>query len=151
MFLPNQVGTLLTDGDRLVEDFGDLREWHARLAINEDVLAARQIGSALGIAMAGTVLASSLASKLPEALMSQGLMSSEQADLLTNITSDSAGSAIPGTSYVVGPEITRILENGFSDATAIVLFVSTGILIVGFIASLLLTRSLKTNLATQAG
>ena len=112
---------------------------------------ARQIGSALGIAMAGTVLASSLASKLPEALMSQGLMSSEQADLLTNITSDSAGSAIPGTSYVVGPEITRILENGFSDATAMVLFVSTSILIVGFMASLLLTRSLKTNLATQAG
>lgn len=115
------------------------------------MLAARQIGSALGIAMAGTVLTSSLASKLPGALTTQGLMSPEQADLLTNITSDSAGSAIPGTAYVVGPEITRILENGFSDASAMVLFVSTGILIVGFIASLLLTRSLKTNLATQAG
>nr|WP_120492307.1 MFS transporter [Corynebacterium lactis] len=99
---------------------------------------ARQLGSALGVAVAGTVLATSLTASLPDALSAAGAHA-RAIDGLVSATADSAGSAIPALSEKLGPAIGDVLSNSFSDATAMVLYFSAGVLAVGLISALRLS------------
>ncbi|MBC2681342.1 MFS transporter [Corynebacterium sp. 4HC-13] len=100
----------------------------------------RQIGSALGIAMAGTVLATTLSHRLPTTLEEIGL-APQQVTLVTSVTSDSAGAAIPQLAEKFGSQLGAVLEQGFSEASAMVFYVSAGILVVGLVASIFLSRT----------
>lgn len=100
---------------------------------------ARQLGSALGVAMAGTVLAVDVVRRLPDALVGLGMPAS-QASGIAQATADSAGSAIPGLSAKLGPAFGSALHTSFSDATAMVLYCSAGILAVGLVSAIRLAK-----------
>lgn len=99
----------------------------------------RQLGSALGVAMAGTVLSVSLVNRLPESLESLGLPA-PAASGVADAVSNSAGSAIPSLVEKLGPTFAPALHAGFSDATAMVLYCSAAVLGVGLVSSLRLAK-----------
>lgn len=95
----------------------------------------RQVGSALGIAILGTVLFSSLggilAAKLPDALPSA------QRDAIVNAVVDSSGGAIASLGQR-SPEAETAAKEAFSDATRIAAFSAAGALALGLLATLTL-------------
>jgi EmrB/QacA subfamily drug resistance transporter len=96
---------------------------------------ARQIGSALGIAILGTILFTSAGTALDARL--SNLPAAERTQIV-NAVVDSAGAAIPGLakqSAAIG-EDARI---AFSDATRFAAFSAAGFLILGFLATLRLS------------
>ncbi|ALA67692.1 hypothetical protein CLAC_08130 [Corynebacterium lactis RW2-5] len=103
---------------------------------------ARQLGSALGVAVAGTVLATSLTSQLPDALATAHVPDAA-IDGLTSATADSAGSAIPALTERFGPGIGGVLSNAFADATSMVLYFSAGVLVIGLLSAFRLSIQKK--------
>jgi EmrB/QacA subfamily drug resistance transporter len=96
---------------------------------------ARQIGSALGIAILGTILFTSAGTALDARL--SNLPAAERTQIV-NAVVDSAGAAIPGLakqSAAIG-EDARI---AFSDATRFAAFSAAGFLVLGFLATLRLS------------
>lgn len=99
---------------------------------------ARQIGSALGIAILGTVLFTSTAGILTSSLEDQG-MPSDQADQIVTAVVQSAGGAIaqleqsPATA-----DAADAAKAAFSDGTRYAAFTAAGFLAVGLVATLAL-------------
>ena len=99
---------------------------------------ARQIGSALGIAILGTVLFTSTAGILTSNLEDQG-MASDQADQIVTAVVQSAGGAIaqleqsPATSAAADTA-----KTAFSDGTRYAAFTAAGFLAIGLVATLAL-------------
>ena len=99
---------------------------------------ARQIGSALGIAILGTVLFTSTAGILASNLEDQG-MASDQADQIVTAVVQSAGGAIaqleqsPATSAAADAA-----KTAFSDGTRYAAFTAAGFLAIGLVATLAL-------------
>ncbi|MEE2814906.1 MAG: MFS transporter, partial [Actinomycetota bacterium] len=108
----------------------------------------RQVGSALGTAMAGTALSVWLAVSLPAALENAGITGAA-ADRLAESTRLSAGTTIAqlrtqgaGSAYAEQtPTVIDALTGGFADATRGALLVATVFLVLGFVGALRLKRA----------
>lgn len=106
----------------------------------------RQLGTATGFALAGTVLTMSLSRRLPEMLGTFGAPESI-VNQLTNETIASAGSNLQG---LFMPPFSDFLLLGYADSIADAMWVTVGFLCVGFIASLQVWRvSRKTRPAQE--
>ncbi|GAA3590377.1 DHA2 family efflux MFS transporter permease subunit [Klugiella xanthotipulae] len=97
---------------------------------------ARQVGSALGIAVLGTVLFTSTSLLLDARLSNQGVPAAQR-DTVVSAVVDSAGSAIPGLAQ--NPATSALADDAkaaFSDGTRFAAFSAAGFLALGFLATL---------------
>ena len=102
---------------------------------------ARQVGSALGIAILGTVLFTSTAGILSSSLDDRGLPA-EQRDQVVSAVVDSAGAAIAGLAgNPQTAEVGDAAKQAFSDGTRLAAFTAAGFLVVGLVATIPLGRS----------
>lgn len=102
---------------------------------------ARQVGSALGIAVLGTVLFAGLGGLLGDRLADRPDLSPAQRDQVVSAVKESAGAAING--LAADPRTAPIAEEAkqaFSDATRYAAFAAAGFLLVGLVACLRLPR-----------
>ncbi|MEV4479358.1 MFS transporter [Micromonospora coxensis] len=102
---------------------------------------ARQVGSALGIAVLGTVLFASLGGLLGERLADRPELDAAQRDRVVAEVKDSAGAAITG--LAADPRTAPIADEAkeaFSDATRYAAFAAAGFLLVGLLACTRLPR-----------
>jgi Major Facilitator Superfamily len=106
---------------------------------------ARQVGSAFGIAILGTVLFTSLGARFDATLTDAGLP--EQArDQLVRVVKDSAGAAIPGLAD--NPRTAAFADDArqaLTDATRISAATASGFLVLGLAATLSLGRTRETE------
>lgn len=110
----------------------------------------RQIGSALGIAILGTILFTSLGGLFGAKLDTMGA-SAEQRDQVVSVVVNSAGSAIPQLEAklapTVGPQaaaqIQKDAEQSLSTATQYGTFAAAGFLVIGLLATLSLGGARK--------
>ncbi|MCC9054376.1 MFS transporter [Microbacterium sp. F2E] len=101
---------------------------------------ARQVGSALGIAILGTVLFSSTAGILSHSLDERGLEAAQR-DQVVSAVVDSSGAAISGlASDPATAEIGGDAKVAFSDATRLAAFTAAGFLVIGLVATIPLGR-----------
>lgn len=100
---------------------------------------ARQVGSALGIAILGTVLFTSLGSGLADRLSSGDIPSAAQQQVV-DLVVDSSGTAIPALDEK-SPDAAADASAAFSDATRYSAFAAAGFLVLGFLATLRLGGS----------
>ncbi len=103
----------------------------------------RQVGSALGTAVAGTALAAGLGAALPTALATvRGLPADVAAQLITT-TTVSAGGVIEATRAhgahgplgALGPDVVNALASGFADATRISILAAAVFLAAGLLGA----------------
>ena len=107
----------------------------------------RQVGSALGVAILGTILFTSTAAILTSELQDQNLPAA-QIDQVVSAVVDSAGAAIAGLEAdPQTAEIADAAKSAFSDGTRLSAFVAAGFLVVGLAA----TFSLGTGRRAEGG
>lgn len=102
---------------------------------------ARQVGSALGIAILGTVLFTSTAGILGSSLDDRGVPAAQRDEVVSSVV-DSAGAAIAGLEQ--SPQTAEIAgdaKQAFSDGTRLSAFTAAGFLVVGLIATIPLGRT----------
>ncbi|MCZ7439807.1 MFS transporter [Micromonospora sp. WMMC241] len=102
---------------------------------------ARQVGSALGIAVLGTVLFAGLGGLLGDRLADQPGLDPAGRDQVVTAVKESAGAAITG--LAADPRTAPIAEaakEAFSDATRYAAFTAAGFLLIGLLACLRLPR-----------
>jgi EmrB/QacA subfamily drug resistance transporter len=95
---------------------------------------ARQIGSALGIAIIGTILFTSIGSVLDSRLEARGVPEASRTQIV-NAVVDSAGNAIQGLDSE-DPDAAADAREAFSDGTRYAAFAAAGFLALGFLATL---------------
>lgn len=108
----------------------------------------RQIGSAVGTAAAGSVLAVALSASLPAALDDAGFSGAES-DQLSAATRESAGTTITklraeGSADALGdrtPAAVEALTDGFASATRTALYIAAGFLLLGLVGAARLRRA----------
>ena len=109
----------------------------------------RQLGSATGIALGGSVLATSLSTHLPDLVARVGAPK-QLTEPLVQATIDSGGANLR---FMQLPPFSDILRLGYTDAVSTSMWVSMAFLVVGFLASLRLwqvkNRPSKAMLARQ--
>ncbi len=96
----------------------------------------RQLGSALGIAILGTVLFTSTAAILTSQLDEQGVPEAQRDQVVSSVI-DSAGGAIAG--LAASPETAEIADaakQAFSDGTRLAAFTAAGFLSLGLLATI---------------
>ena len=104
---------------------------------------ARQVGSALGIAILGTVLFTSTAAVLTAQLDDAGVPTS-QADQVVSAVVDSAGAAIAGLeANPATAEVADYAKIALSDGTRYSAFAAAGFLVIGLLATLSLGSGRK--------
>ena len=100
----------------------------------------RQIGSALGVAILGVILASVVSSQATANLQAQG-MPAAQAQALATTVERSAGTAIPGlVSGPGGAAIAPAIDQAFSDATRWTGLAAALFVLIGLGSSMLLPK-----------
>ena len=100
----------------------------------------RQIGSALGIAILGTVLFTSLGSGLQARLDERAEIPASASSHIVDLVVDSSGTAIPALESK-SPDAAADARAAFSDATRYSAFAAAGFLVLGFLATLRLGSS----------
>lgn len=96
----------------------------------------RQIGSALGIAILGTVLFAGLGALMSSRLTDIPRLSASARSELTSAVTTSAGAAIPALSAnPATAQVGTIAKESFTDATRYTAFVAGGFLVIGLVAS----------------
>lgn len=96
---------------------------------------ARQVGSALGVAVLGTILFTSTAGILTSQLQEQNLPA-DQIDQVVSAVVDSAGGAIAGLeANPQTAEIADAAKTAFSDGTRLSAFAAAGFLVIGLLAT----------------
>lgn len=111
---------------------------------------ARQIGSAFGIAILGTVLFSVLGSQFASDLADSGLPEDQQSQLVAAVK-DSAGSAIPG--LAADPRTAAIADQAkqaLTNATRWSALTAAGFLVIGLAASFSLGRTSRAETEVPA-
>lgn len=113
----------------------------------------RQLGSAVGSAIAGSALAAAMTTSLPRALDAVGHLPAAVADQLVSGTKSSAGSLIlalrdggasSGMGRQLGPQYRAVLdalESGFAHASAWSIAASAAFLVLGLVGSLMVLRA----------
>lgn len=109
---------------------------------------ARQVGAALGTAVAGSALAAGLAATLGERLSAISHLPSAAADSLATSTADSAGGVIQalrgegthGRLGELGPAVADALSAGFADATRVALLAAAFLLALGLLGAVRVRR-----------
>lgn len=110
---------------------------------------ARQVGSALGIAVIGTALFTGTEVALDDSLQ-QTALTSEQSSVALETVVDSAGSAIPGLDQILGaigvePALAQQVQDlsgeAFTQAAGWAGYVAAAFLVVGFLSTLRLGSS----------
>ena len=97
---------------------------------------ARQIGSALGIAILGTVLFTTAGAQLDSKLADRGVPEAQRTQI-TNAVVDSAGAAIIGLeANPATAEAATDAKAAFSEGTRYAAFAAAGFLAIGFLATL---------------
>ncbi len=106
---------------------------------------ARQIGSALGIAILGTILFTSVGSSLEARLADESptLSASARSQIVDTVVL-SAGGAIPGLSGK-DPQADAAARTAFSDGTRYSAFAASGFLVLGLLATLRLSGQPRTE------
>jgi EmrB/QacA subfamily drug resistance transporter len=108
----------------------------------------RQIGSALGVAVLGTLLFSSLSAHLDSALT---VLDNVQRSRIVDAVTTSAGAAIPGLlDHPATAHIGHLAADAFTGATATAAFVAAAFLAAALIASLFLKQGPATERATTS-
>ncbi|MET0296922.1 MAG: DHA2 family efflux MFS transporter permease subunit [Microbacterium sp.] len=110
----------------------------------------RQVGSALGVAILGTVLFATTGSALAASLDDAGVPTSQREQIVDSVV-DSAGGAIAGLGR--NPETAPYLdaaETAFSDGTRAAAFTAAGFLVVGLAATFSLGRGRRVDEAEVA-
>lgn len=97
---------------------------------------AQELGSALGVAVLGTVLLLSTGSALADQLDQAGLTTAEREQIVTTVT-DSVGSAIP---TITDPDTRAQASTAFTDGTRAAALTGAGILTAGLLTTLSLRR-----------
>jgi hypothetical protein len=97
---------------------------------------ARQVGSALGIAILGTILFSALGTQLTDRLSDNDLPEGVKTTIV-DLVVDSAGSAIPSLD-AQSPEIADEARAAFSEATRFSAYAAAGFLSLGLLATVTL-------------
>ena len=101
---------------------------------------ARQVGSALGIAILGTVLFLTLTNRFDSALTELGVPEAQRVQLVDAVES-SAGAVIPGlAANPATATVAAAAESAYTDATRLSALVAAGFLVVGLGASASLGR-----------
>ncbi len=100
----------------------------------------RQIGSALGIAILGTVLFTSLGGGLQARLDDRAEIPASVRTQIVDLVVDSSGTAIPALEKQ-SPDAAADARAAFSDATRYSAFAAAGFLVLGFLATLRLGSS----------
>ncbi|MCU1482125.1 MAG: family efflux transporter permease subunit [Subtercola sp.] len=96
----------------------------------------RQIGSALGIAILGTILFTTTGAALDASLASQGVPDAQRTSLVSAVV-DSSGAAIAG--LAASPATVAVATDAkaaFSTGTQLAAFSAAGFLVIGFLATL---------------
>lgn len=101
---------------------------------------ARQLGSAVGAAVAGTVLAERLDATLADALVAAGVPT-ESATQLAQAVIASAGNAISGMSGQGMDLLIGIMRDQFAHAASVSILFSAGFLMLGLMGSMKVKRS----------
>ncbi len=108
----------------------------------------RQIGSALGIAILGTVLFTSTGAVFGSQLDADGVPAAQR-DQVVNVVVQSAGAAIPALE-AQSPEVASAAREAFSDATRYSAFTAAGFLLLGLGATLRLRSSAPAAAGTRS-
>jgi EmrB/QacA subfamily drug resistance transporter len=112
----------------------------------------RQVGSALGIAILGTVLFTSLGSGVRDNLASMPNLPAPAIDEIATAMEASAGQALVG--FRADPQYASLVvpvEQAFVDATRLSGIVATGFVLVGVLFSLLLPKTARSPEEVRAG
>lgn len=100
----------------------------------------RQVGSALGIAILGTVLFSTLGHRFADALGDIAGLPASAANQLVELVKQTAGTAIPQLANDPrGAQVAALARDAFTDATRTAAAVAAAFLLIGFVASWFLT------------
>ena len=102
---------------------------------------ARQVGSALGIAVLGTILFTALGSQLDSRLADSGVPEADRTSVV-NAVVDSAGSAIAALDQQ-SPAAADAARSAFSDATRLSAFAAAGFLGLGLLSTLRLDSKVR--------
>src|SRR3954451_22879244 len=112
---------------------------------------ARQIGSALGIAVLGTVLFTTAMNVLDGRLQDLGVPGPARSSLVDAVV-NSAGGAIAGLgSNAQGRVAASAAKAAFSDGTAFAAYTAAGFLLLGLVATISLRRRSAPEVQRQAG
>ncbi|MDN5761603.1 MAG: DHA2 family efflux MFS transporter permease subunit [Microlunatus sp.] len=117
----------------------------------------RQVGSAIGTAVAGTVLAVGLASQLPDRLRSVPGLDPATAEQLAATMGSSAGGMLSGLREQssagslgpAGPQLVDALADGFATATQLTLVASGLFLLLGLVGAIQVARAASRTEATR--
>ena len=118
----------------------------------------RQVGSALGSALAGAVLAGGLGHYLPARLAEVSGLPSSAAAGLAETTASSAGGAINGLAAqgthgqlgALGPQVVDALSAGFADATRLVVLAAAAALLLGLLGATQVARAARAGAPLSA-
>lgn len=106
---------------------------------------AQELGSALGIALLGTVLLTSTTSDLTNRLDAQGLPP-DRSESIASVVSTSAGTAIPG----LEPNVARAAREAFTHGTTVAAIGGGGALLVGLLVTVTFPARRRGESATGA-
>ncbi len=100
----------------------------------------RQVGSALGIAILGTVLFATLGARYNTALADLGVPEDQRVQLVDAVK-DRAGAAMPGVAATPGTAaVAEPARVAFTDASRVAALTAAGFLVIGLVASLSLAN-----------